>query len=73
LPVTAAWEQKPTKATIARRPFFTSFKVVLDDFMLRGSKGKEFKNPDCGDATNEIREYQQRNRMWSKENVRLVL
>ena len=39
LPWTAAWEQKPRKASMATRPFFTSFSFISSVAMPMGSKG----------------------------------
>lgn len=36
--------------TMARRPFLTSFSALASEFRLAGSKGKESRKPDCGQA-----------------------
>ena len=50
LPVTAAWEQKPRKASMARRPFFTSFSAVSEFRKFRGSKGAMVRKPVCSEG-----------------------
>jgi hypothetical protein len=45
MPLTAAVEAKPRKASMARRPFFTSFSFMSSDAMFRGSKGKLARKP----------------------------
>jgi hypothetical protein len=44
-PRTAAWLQKPRNASMARRPFLSSFSLVSSLRMPMGSKGKLLSTP----------------------------
>ena len=43
--VTRAATANPTNATIAKRPFFTSFTAISGEFMPAGSNGNALMNP----------------------------
>lgn len=40
----------PSRRTMARRPFLTSFSALASELRLAGSKGKESRKPDCRQA-----------------------
>ena len=46
-PVMAVWEVKPRKAIMAKRAFLISFSRISSLRMPSGSKGAEFRKPDC--------------------------
>jgi hypothetical protein len=54
MPLTAAVEAKPRKASMARRPFLTSLSFISSEAMFRGSKGKLARKPVCREGGGEV-------------------